>query len=74
MHDEDPWRKISVDFKGPIGGKAGFYYHVVIDNYSCYPEVSIVPDTKFSTPKPVLEEIWSRWGHPNKVIHDGGPP
>ena len=57
-----------------MGGKNGFYYHFVIDNYSHYPEVSIVLDTKFSTLKPVLEEIWSRWRYPDKVIHDGGPP
>ena len=57
-----------------MGGKNGFYYHVGIDNYSCYTEVSVVPDTKFSTLKPVLEEIWSRWGYLEKVINDGGPP
>ena len=27
-----------------MGGKKGFYYHVVIDNYSHYPEVAIVPN------------------------------
>ena len=54
---EGPWKEVSVYFKGPVGGQNGFYYHVVIDNYSHYPEVSIVPDTKFSTLKPVLEEI-----------------
>ena len=36
--------------------------------------MSVVPNTKFSTLKPVLEEIWSRWGYPEKVIHDGTPP
>ena len=27
-----------------MGGKKGFYYHVVIDNYSHYLEVAIVPN------------------------------
>ena len=71
---EGPWKEVLVDFKGPMGGKNGFYYHVVIDNYSRYPEVSIVPNTSFSTLKPVLEEIWIRWEYPEKVIHDAGPP
>ena len=47
---------------------------MVIDIYSRSPEVSIVPNTKFSTLNPVLEEIWSRSGYPEKLMHDGGPP
>ena len=62
---------MSVDFKGPMGGK--FFYLVVLENYSQYLEVPIVPDIKFSMLKPVLEEIWSRWGYPDKIIHDRGP-
>ena len=68
-----PWKEVALDFKGFIGGKSGFYYHVVLDTYRRYPEISIVLDTKFETLKPVLEEIWSRWGYPEKMIHDGSP-
>ena len=57
---EGPWKEVYVDFKGLVGGKTGFYYHLVIDKYFWYPEVYILLDTKFSTLKPVLEEIWSR--------------
>jgi len=71
---EGPWREVAVDYKGPIGGKSGFYYHVVIDMYSRYPEVVIVGDTKFDTLRPKLEEIWAQFGIPGKIIHDGGPP
>ena len=71
---EGPWREVAVDYKGPIGGQSGFYYHVVIDLYSRYPEVVIVKDTSFDTLKPKLEEIWARFGIPGKIIHDGGPP
>ena len=27
-----------------------------------------------TAPKLVLEEVWSRWGYPEKVTHDRGPP
>ena len=63
-----------MDFKGPIGGKNGFYYHVVLDIYSRYPGVSIVQDTKFETLKPTLEDIRSCFGYPDTLTHDGGPP
>ena len=71
---EGPWREVAVDYKGPIGGQSGFYYHVIIDLYSRYPEVVIVKDTSFDTLKPKLEEIWARFGIPRTIIHDGGPP
>ena len=69
-----PSQKKYVDYKGPIGGKSGFYYHVVIDLYSHYWEVSIVQDTKFESLKPKLEEIWSRFGILKKIVHHGRPP
>ena len=71
---DGPMKEVSVDFKGPVEGKNGFYYRIVIDNYSCYLEVANVYDAKFSTLKPVLEEVGSRWGYPEKVTHDGAPP
>ena len=27
---DGPWREVSMDYKGPIGGVKGFYYHVVM--------------------------------------------
>ena len=35
---------------------------------------SVRAGMKFSTLKTVLEEVWSRWGYPEKVTHDGSPP
>ena len=69
-----PWQEVALDFKGPVGGQDGFYYHVVLDTYSRYPDITIVLDTKFETLRPVLEETWSRYRYPSKLIHDGGPP
>ena len=37
-------------------------------------EITVVPDTKFELLKLRLEEIWSRFGYPEKLIHDSGPP
>ena len=45
-----------------------------IDYYSRYPEIFIVPDTSFEPLKPKLEEVWARFGIPDKIVHDGGPP
>ena len=42
---ERPWQHCSADYKGPIGGK--YYFHVLIDNYSRWPEVAMVTSTNF---------------------------
>ena len=34
-----PWQHCSADYKGPIAGK--YYFHVLIDNYSRWPEVAM---------------------------------
>ena len=36
---EGPWKDVEVNYKGPIGGSGGFYYHVVMDMFIWYPEV-----------------------------------
>ena len=40
-----PWQYLHADFKRLIG--ASYYLHVVIDQYTKYPEVDIVKSTKF---------------------------
>ena len=62
-----PWQKVHADFKGPIGGK--FYLHVVIDQYSKYPEVDL-----FKKLKPVLNRIYATHGIPEELTSDNGPP
>ena len=32
-----PWLEVAVDFKGPIEGSKGYYFHTVINTYSRYP-------------------------------------
>ena len=69
---ERPWQMLHCDFKGPIAGK--YYFHVVIDQYSKYPEVDIVTSTSFKKLKPVLDRIFATHGIPEKMSVDGGPP
>ena len=57
---EKPWQIMAADFKGPIGGRDGYYFHVTIDTYSRYPEVACVKTTSFEKLKPALDEAWAR--------------
>ena len=69
---ERVWSEVQVDFKGPVGGR--YYFHVVIDQLSRWPEVEIVSSTSFDKLKPALERSWALLGIPDRVTHDNGPP
>ena len=71
---EGPWLQLAADFKGPIGGTNGYYFHVLIDMYSRYPEVAIVKSTSFSKLEAALDQTWAAQGFPESITHDGGPP
>ena len=66
-----PWQHVSADYKGPIAGK--YYFHVMIDNYSRWPEVAVVKSTGFDKLQPRLEETFAIHGVPETVTHDNGP-
>jgi hypothetical protein len=66
------WSEVQADFKGPVGGR--YYFHVVIDQLSRWPEVEIVSSTSFDKLKPALERSWALLGIPDQVTHDNGPP
>ena len=69
---ERVWSEVQADFKGPVGGR--YYFHVVIDQFSRWPKVSMVSSTSFDKLKPALERSWGLLGIPDKVTHDNGPP
>ena len=69
---ERPWQKLHADFKGPIAGS--YYAHIVIDQYSKYPEVDIVKSTSFKKLKPALDRIFATHGIPETFTTDNGPP
>ena len=69
---ERAWQHLHADFKGPIGGR--YYFHVLIDQYSKYPEVDVVTSTSFKKLRPKLDRIFSAQGIPEKITADNGPP
>ena len=67
-----PWQKLYADFKGPIEGR--YYLHVIIDQYSKYPEVDLVTSISFKKLKSVLDRVFATYGFPETVTTDNGPP
>ena len=72
MLPERPWQKLHGDFKGPIGAK--YYLHIIIDQYSKFPEVDVVTSTKFEVLRPVLDRVFCTHGIPETLSTDNGPP
>ena len=54
---EHPWEHLAMDFKGPVGKE--FYFLVVVDEYSRYPEVAVVKSTAAEAVLPELDRIYS---------------
>ena len=50
-----PWQDCHADFKGPIEGPGGYYFHVLIDEYSKWPEIAVTRSTDFDSLSPMLE-------------------
>ena len=72
MLPERPWQKLHADFKGPIGNE--YYLHVIIDQYSKYPEVDILKSTSFKKLRPILDRVFATHGIPEELSSDNGPP
>ena len=71
---DKPWDVCAADYKGPIGGPRGYYFHVLVDTYSKWPEVAVTRNTRFERLFPVLDSSFSSHGIPSRIIHDNGPP
>ncbi|KAK7111230.1 hypothetical protein V1264_010901 [Littorina saxatilis] len=67
-----PWSEVSIDFAGPF--PSGEYLLVVTDDYSRFPEVEILTSTSAKAVIPKLDAIFSRFGIPDVVKSDNGPP
>ena len=67
-----PWQNLHAHFKGPIGSK--YYLHVLIDQFSKYPEVDVISSTSFSKLEPRLDRILATHSVPDKITTDNGPP
>lgn len=68
----EPWHSLAIDFSGPF--PSGEYLLVIIDEYSRFPEVEIVPSTSAKTIIPKMEAIFARQGLPRTIKTDNGPP
>ena len=70
-----PWQHVAADFKGPIVGNGrSYYFHVMIDTLSRWPEVTMVRSTAFDKLQDKLEDVFSLQGVPETVTSDNGPP
>ena len=69
---ERPWQKLAMDFKGPIA--SNFYFFLLIDEYSRFPEVEIVTSTSAASVIPKLHRILCTHGMPEEIKSDNGPP
>ena len=69
---ERAWQHVHADFKGPIGGD--YYLHVIIDQYSKFPEVDVLKSTSFKKLKPILNRVFATHGIPEEMTSDNGPP
>ena len=67
-----PWQKLAMDFKGPIA--SDYYFFLLIDEYSRFPEVEIVKSTAAETLIPKLHKILCTHGIPEVIKNDNGPP
>ena len=62
---EQPWSRIRVDFAGPL---EDFYYLIVVDSYSKWPEVLRCRRPSTRTTTGFLHELFARFG----VVRDHG--
>ena len=67
---EAPWRRIHIDFAGPLMGKM---FLIVVDVHSKWPEVITVPSTTSQHTINVLMMLFSRYGLPEQIVSDNGP-
>ena len=74
MSDLPPcsWDTVHINFCGPF--PTGELLFVVIDAYSCFPEVEILISTSASATIPRLHRIFATHGLPHVIRSDNAPP
>ena len=66
---EQPWSRIPVDFAGAL---EDFYYLIVVDSYSKWPEVLRCGRPTMGTTIGFLQELFARFGVVDCVVSDNG--
>lgn len=64
-----PFKRVHADYTGPFMGK---YLFIMVDAYSKWPEVHIVPNMTTETTIQKCREIFSQFGIPNIFVSDHG--
>jgi hypothetical protein len=64
-----PWRRIHVDFAGPMNG---YYYLVVVDSFSKWPEVLQTRSITTKETISLLRPLFARYGSPEIIVTDNG--
>ena len=64
-----PWERLHIDFAGPTDGR---YYLVVIDAFSKWMEVEIVPSPSTECTIDKLQKMFTTHGLPKIVVSDNG--
>lgn len=64
-----PFERVHVDFAGPF---MGTYFFLLIDAYSKWPEVYVIPNITTTTTIEICREIFSRFGIPEILVSDNG--
>uniref|UniRef100_A0A1I8IKK8 Reverse transcriptase n=1 Tax=Macrostomum lignano TaxID=282301 RepID=A0A1I8IKK8_9PLAT len=65
------WLSIGADFVGPINNNMLL---VCVDRYSRFPEVQLMQTTTAEALIPRLREMFARFGIPQELVTDNGPP
>ena len=58
-----PWEEVAIDFAEPF--PRGDYIMVVIDEFSCFPEVELLTSTSAKAVLPKLDATFARRGVPD---------
>ncbi|XP_063629211.1 uncharacterized protein K02A2.6-like [Cydia splendana] len=69
IRPEKAWSRLHIDYAGPFQGKT---FLILIDAYSKWPEVKIVPDMSSGTLINVLRDIFAEQGLPDTLVSDNG--
>lgn len=65
----EPFERVHIDYAGPFRGK---YFFVLVDAFSKWPEVHIVPNMTAQTTINVCRQIFSTFGLPITIVSDHG--
>ena len=67
-----PWKKVSVDFAGPLRNKDMAL--VFWDQYARYPVVEFTSSTSADYVIPLFTRVFNTYGIPEEIKSDNGPP